>query len=206
MRRSIIFARRITSGKDGSPIGWDGVDDFSAWYVKNKSATSEKGILKLYITNAIDRTAGRLNGLLVKLEGLAGSELWGARAGNVCLRLSPTAKLSGPGLINCGLHVEAYGANTIAGDFYGAYIYSAPNAVTGGESAVLRLESNVTADDRNHEWLAVVGGYGEHLMALGPLAFQTAWNYLGSPSNQVGWLKIRIASFDRWIMLYDTAP
>ena len=205
MRKSFIFARRITAGKSGAERGWDGVDDFSAWYALNKSATSEKALLKLFVKNDIARTSGRLNGLIVEVEGKAALDLYGARAANISLYIPSDTPVSG-GQVNCGLHVEAQGGLSITGDFYGAYIYSAPSAVPTGSHGVLRLESNVTADNRMETFIHFVGGKALYAMAFGPLATQTAWGYTGTPTNQVGWLKVKVATEDRWIALYDTTP
>lgn len=206
MKKTYIFARRLTSGKSGAERSWDGVSDFSAWYAKNKSATSEKGILKLFVKNDVARTAGRLNGLIVEVEGKAAVDLYGGRAANISLYIPSDAPVSGPG-INVGLHVEAQGGQSIAGEWYGAYIYSAPGATPSGNNGVLRLEaSGVGPDARNRAWLQFVGPYGQYAMAVGPLATQTAWNYLGTPTTIAGWLKVQVATFDRWIALYSVAP
>lgn len=206
MKRSYIFARRITSGKSGAPLGWDGNDDFSAWYAKNKSATSEKAILKLFVTNDIARTAGRLNGLIVEVEGKAAVDLYGARGANISLYIPSNTPVSG-GQLNCGLHVEAQGGQSITGDFFGAYIYTAPGAAASGSSGVMRLEANVTNDNRNKAWVHFVGGKGEVAFDFGPLATQTAWGYMGTPTKGVGgWIKVKVATFDRYIQLYDQAP
>lgn len=203
MKRNFIYARRITAGKSGAERSFDGVNDFSAWYVINKSATSEKAVLKLFHKNNAARTSGRLNGLIVEVEGKAAVDLYGARAANISLYIPSDADVSG-GQINCGLHVEAQGGNSITGDWYGAYIYSAPSAAPSGSNGVLRLESNVSADDRNEAWIHFVGGKGEYAMSFGPLATQTAWAYTGSLSVQAGWLKVKVATADRYIPLYSS--
>ena len=205
MKRTLIYARRVTAGKSGAERSWDGIDDFSAWYVKNKSATSEKALLKLFVKNDVARTAGRLNGLIVEVEGKAAVDLYGGRAANISLYIPSDAPVSG-GQINCGLHVEAQGGQSITGDWYGAYIYSAPGAVPSGSHGVLRLEANPTTDTRNEAWIHFVGGKGLYAMAFGPLATQTAWAYTGTPGTIAGWLKVKVATFDRWIALYSVAP
>lgn len=205
MKRSYIFARRITAGKSGTPRDWDGVSDFSAWYANNKSATGTKGILKLFVTHDDDRTGGRLEGLILEVEGKAAKDIYNVRGANISVYLPSDTVVSGAG-VNAGLHVEMQGGTGIIGDWYGAFIYSAPGAAPSGGNAVLRLEANVTADDRNDAWIVLVGGKGNYAMSFGPLQTQTAWSYTGSPSNQVGWVKVKIGLVDRWLMLYDTSP
>jgi len=204
-RIGYIDAQRITAGVSGTPKSWSGNDDFISWYVKNLSATSEKAAHKIFITNDVARTAGRLNGLIVEVEGKAGVDLYGGRAANISLYIPSDADVSG-GQINCGLHVEAQGGKTITGDWYGAYIYSAAGAAPSGSNGVLRLEANPTADDRNEAWIHFVGGYGQYAMAFGPLATQTAWAYTGTPTTIAGWLKVKVGTNDRWIALYSGAP
>ncbi len=204
-RLGYIDAQRLWAGVSGTEKSFTGSDDFVAWYLKNLSATSEKAALKLFHKNDIARTAGRLNGLIVEVEGKAALDLYGARAANISLYIPSDTPVSG-GQVNCGLHVEAQGGLSITGDFYGAYIYSAPSAVPTGSHGVLRLESNVTADNRMETFIHFVGGKALYAMAFGPLATQTAWGYTGTPTNQVGWLKVKVATEDRWIALYDTTP
>jgi len=207
MKKSYIFARRITAGRAGSPLGWDGVDDFVSWYVKNKSATSQKAALKLLYKNAVDRSEGRMHGLIVELEGSALTEMWGFRGANISVYLPSNATLKGS-QVNVGLHVEVQGgASPITGDWYGAYIYSAPGASPSGDACVLRLEALAAADAGNKTWLEFIGGKGERAMSFGPLATQTAWAYTGTPTNIQGWVKVRVGpNFDRWIALYETGP
>ena len=200
-----IDAQRLRSGISGTPKPFSGDEDFSAWYMKNLSATSEKAGLKLFITNDIARTAGRLNGLIVEVEAKAGLDVYGARAANISLYIPSDVPVSG-GQINTALHVEAQGGQSITGDWFAAYIYSAPGAVPSGSHGVLRLEANPTADNRNEAWVHFVGGKGLYSMAFGPLATQTAWAYQGSPSTIAGWLKVKVATFDRWIALYSGSP
>ena len=204
-RIGFISAGRLRAGGSGAPAPWSGGDDYANWYVKNLSATSEKAGHKLFVTNDIARTAGRLNGLIVEVEGKAAVDLYGGRAANISLYIPSDAPVSG-GQINCGLHVEAQGGQSITGDWYGAYIYSAPGAVPSGSHGVLRLEANPDADNKNEAWIHFVGGKGLYAMAFGPLATQTAWGYTGTPSTIAGWLKIKVATFDRYVALYETAP
>lgn len=204
-RTGYIDAQRLWAGVSGAEKPWSGAGDFVAWYVKNLSATSEKAGLKLFVKNDIARTAGRLNGLIVEVEGKAALDLYGARAANISLYIPSDTPVSG-GQINCGLHVEAQGGQSITGDWYGAYIYSAPGAVPTGSHGVLRLEANPSADNRNEAWIHFVGGKGLYALAFGPLATQTAWAYTGSPSTIAGWLKVKVALNDRWIALYSGSP
>lgn len=206
MKKSIIFARRIQAGRSGSPIGWDGVSDFSAWYTKNKSADSSKAALRLFTINDIARTGGQLNGLIVEVEAKAGVELWTARGANISLYIPSNTPVSG-GPATYGLHVEAQGGLSIAGDWYAAYIYNAPGAQpTSISNGVMKLEANVTADNRNRSWIEFVGGKGQYVMAFGPLQTQTAWAFTGTPTNIAGWFKVLVGLADRWVALYDTAP
>lgn len=200
-----IDAQRITAGISGTPKPWRGNDDFVAWYVKNLSATSEKAAHKIFTINDIARTSGRLNGLIVEVEGKAGVDLYGGRACNISLYIPSNTPVTG-GQINCGLHVEAQGGQSITGDWYGAYIYSAAGAAPTGSNGVLRLEANPSADDRNETWIHFVGGYGQYSMVFGPLATQTAWGYTGTASTMAGWLKVKVATYDRWIALYSSSP
>lgn len=203
MKRSLIYARRISSGKSGAERSYDGVSDFSAWYVVNKSATSEKAILKLFHKNNAARTAGRLNGLIVEVEAKAAVDVYGVRGANISVYVPSDADISG-GQINCGLHVECQGGNSVTGDWYGAYIYSAPGAAPSGSNGVLRLESNVSADNRNEAWIHFVGGKGSYAMAFGPLATQTAWAYTGDiTGTAAGWILVKVGTNDRKIQLYS---
>jgi hypothetical protein len=198
-----IDAGRLRAGASGATKGWNGVDDFINYYVKNLSATSEKAAHKLFVTNNAARTAGRLNGLIVEVEGKAAVDLYGARGANISLYIPSDAPVSG-GQINCGLHVEAQGGQSITGDWYAAYIYNCPGAQPSGSNGVLRLESNVSADNRNEAWIHFVGGKGSYAMSFGPLATQTAWAYTGSLSSQTGWIKVKVATADRYIPLYSS--
>lgn len=203
MKKSIIFARRIQAGRSGSPIGWDGVSDFSAWYATNKSLTGSKALLKLFVNHVLDRTGGRLEGLILEVEGKAAKDIYNVRGANISVYLPSDTVVSGGG-VNVGLHVEMQGGTGIIGDWYGAHIYSAPGGIPGGGNAVLRLESNVSADNRNSSWLTFVGGKGEYAMVFGPLSTQTAWAYLDdiTGGGATGWLLLKVGSADRKIQLY----
>lgn len=202
MKRNFIFAQRITAGRSGYPIGWDGVDDFSAWYVKNKSATSEKAALKLHVTNDIARTSGFLNGLWVEVAPKADTEVRDARGAYIRLIIPADTPVSG-GWMTCALQVHAQGGLSFVGDFYAGIFYFAPGVAPDSASHVLRLESNPATNTWVNSFMALVGdpSYTLSCSGLGTANFPTEDKTSGH-TTQSGWIKVDLGGSLRYIQLY----
>ena len=153
------------------------------------------------VKNDAARTAGTLKGFSFNVEPLAAVDAYAVVGGEVCTYLASTVITTGA---VHGLFVETQGGATIGGDFYSLYVYSAPSCTPSGDSAVVRLESNVTTDARQTSWITFVGTKGLRAMDFGPTDATTAWHKDTTVSVQAGRIKVRVGSSDRYIALYSS--
>ncbi len=164
------------------------------------SATPSYAAFKLTTANTVALTSGRLCGISINVEPLATTNCYKAVGGEICTYLASDVVTTGS---VHGLFVETQGGGTIGGDYFSLYVYSAPSCTPTGDSAVVRLESNVTIDARNTCWISFIGTKGLRAMDFGPTDVTTAWNKDTTVSTQAGRIKVRVGSSDRYIALYS---
>jgi len=94
-------------------------------------------------------------------------------------------------------------------DLYAAWFIVQVGLEPTGTTTILRLESNtkgITLESCiDFVCSGVPQGDFDFLFKCHP-AHQTSWDDSGTPTNIKGWLKVRIATADRWIALYETSP
>lgn len=155
-------------------------------------------IVNMYsnMTNTAARTSGHMKGFSFNVEPGA-YEAYRVTGGEVCV-YAGAASLTGA---FAGLFVESQGfSGAIDSDWNGLYVYTAPGANPGGNSAVVRLESNPSTNTWVDAFINMVGdpSYTFKISCTG-----TANNELGDKaSGSSGWMKVDAGGYVRYIALY----
>ena len=201
-----IYIGECTTGIDinDATTGITVTDSLTTVLVGNLSVTAATGNyngLEINVANTDNRTAGHwMKGASINVNPLATKTTGNVYGLEACVYIGGTTVVGG---FAAAVFAEIQGGTTINSDYYGAYIYSAPAAVPTGDSAVVRLEANVSADNRIDSFIMCVGPKASYWMYVGPLHHCTAWeDTSGAVSGAGGWLKVQVGSATRYVALY----
>lgn len=174
------------------------------WSITHNEGTAAKSAydaaFKLTTKNTLALTSGRLCGMSINVEPMAATDAYGVVGFEVSTYMQSDTTVSAS--VN-GMLVKVQGGTSIAGDWYGLYVYSAPGEAPGSSSYVLRLEHNsaVTTDG----FITFINGSTSpsFLFDCGPNATDTAWAYTGTKTgSETGWLKVQVGTNTRYIQLW----
>ena len=201
-----IYIGTCTTGIDinNATTGITVTDSLTTVLVGNLSVTAATGNyngLEINVANTDNRTAGHwMKGASINVNPLATKTTGNVYGLEACVYIGGTTVVGG---FAAAVFAEIQGGTTINSDYYGAYIYSAPAAVPTGDSAVVRLEANVSADNRIDSFIMCVGPKASYWMYVGPLHHCTAWeDTSGTVSGDGGWLKVQIGASTRYVALF----
>lgn len=149
---------------------------------------------------------GALNGLTI--NSIAGAD----DVGNVHgfeVNASIAAGVAAGGRLYGGYIILSDGeGSSIASDAYGLRIMSMLNEPVTGDLGILRLELN--GDETAISVIETAGTNAEYFLRFHQTGVD-GWSATGDKSTgdslgARGWLKVRVANFDRYVQLYGLAP
>lgn len=165
------------------------------------AATGDTAAVNIIVTSGIERVSGRLRGLNVNLTPLT--------AVNSYFTTGARINIDGLGAESQnvrGMMVGVDGFTAGMGDLWGIYVYIDPGANPSGSSAVLRLEVGSATGSWVDAFILTAAGVGG-----GPASFLEHMSgdfdgggHTGTLSNQHGWLKVKWATYTKYIPMYDT--
>jgi len=168
-------------------------------WVTCTSTTSDTGVMTLRVNSSATMTEGKILGIECQgrttgtalIRGLEAHAVWEA---------SSTIM----GGISCGLYARAEASTSVTttGDMYAGEFYVKSQSATTGKCAAIFLWCNSSTQAWDDAFIYMLG-YPTYVMAF-TVANNNCTSTSQTCSDQVGWMKVLLASGTKYIALYDT--